>query len=84
MALKEKNLPPADDLVDVLLSHLDIQESAIEEFCKQESIEFVSLTQPLRQNIAQGLQAYYTYDQHWTPIGQKIAAETLFNSVFKK
>lgn len=84
MALKEKNLPPAPELVDILLSHLDIQESAVEEFCKMESIEFVSLTQPLRQNITEGLQAYYTYDQHWTPIGQKIAAETLFNSVFKK
>lgn len=77
MALKGKNLPPADKLLDVLLPRLDVQESAVRDFCRTESIEFISLTEPLRRIIAEGAQAYFTYDQHWTPLGHKIVAETL-------
>jgi len=77
MALKEKTLPPADKLLDVLLPRLDVQESAVRDFCSTESIEFISLTEPLRRTIAEGAQAYFTYDQHWTPLGHKIVAETI-------
>ena len=77
MSLKEDNLPPAGELMETVIRHLSIQESVIEEFCRQESIEFVTLTEPLRQKILEGQQAYFTYDQHWTPIGQQVAAETL-------
>jgi hypothetical protein len=77
MALKGKKLPPADKLLDVLLPRLDVQEFAIRDFCRTESIEFISLTEPLRRIIAEGAQAYFTYDSHWTPIGHKIVAETI-------
>ncbi len=77
MALKEKNLPPAEELMDIVFALLDVKESAVEEFCRQQSIEFVSLTEPLRQKISEGQQAYFTYDQHWTPIGHEVAANTL-------
>jgi len=77
MALKENKLPPADKLLDVLLPRLNVQESAVRDFCRTESIEFISLTEPLRRIIAEGAQAYFTYDQHWTPIGHKIVAETI-------
>ncbi len=77
MALKENKLPPADKLLDVLLPRLDVQESAVRDFCRTESIEFISLTEPLRRTIAEGAQAYFTYDQHWTPLGHQIVAETL-------
>ncbi len=78
MALTERNLPPAEELKDTVLAHLGVKESAIEEFCQQQSIEFVSLTKPLRQKISEGQQAYFTYDQHWTPIGHEAAADTLY------
>jgi len=77
LALKEKNLPPAKELMEAVLSHINTAESATEEFCRQNSIEFVSLTEPLRKGIAAGLQLYFTYDQHWTPLGQQTAADTL-------
>jgi hypothetical protein len=77
MALKGKKLPPADKLLDVLLPRLDVQEFAIRDFCRSESIEFISLTEPLRRTIAEGAQAYFAYDSHWTPIGHKIVAETI-------
>jgi len=77
MALKQKNLPPADKLLDVLLPRQEVQESAVREFCAAESIEFASFTEPLRRATAEGAQTYFTYDQHWTPLGHKIVAETL-------
>ena len=77
MALKEDNPPPVAELMETTLKHLLIQESVVEEFCRGRSIEFVSLTEPLRQKILEGQQAYFTYDQHWTPIGHEVAAETL-------
>ena len=46
---------------------------------RQQAIEFVSLTQPLRKGISSGEQAYFTFDQHWTPVGQEIVAEVLNN-----
>jgi hypothetical protein len=77
MALKGKKLPPADKLLDVLLPRLDVQESAVRDFCSTESIEFISLAEPLRRTIAEGAQAYFTYDEHWTPLGHQIVAETI-------
>jgi hypothetical protein len=68
---------PADKLFDVLLPRLNVQESAVRDFCRTESIEFISLTEPLRRIIARGVQAYFTYDQHWTPLGHQIVAETI-------
>lgn len=78
MSLKGKNLPPAEELMNVVLARLGVKESAVEEFCRQQSIEFVSLTEPLRRKISEGRQAYFTYDQHWTPIGHEVAADTLY------
>ncbi len=83
MALKQKSLPPADKLIDVLLTRHNVQESAVEDFCRTESIEFLSLTRPLRKATAQGTQTYFTYDQHWTPLGHKIVAETISQHILK-
>jgi len=83
MALRERKLPPADELLDTLLRRLDVQESAVRGFCRAESIEFLSLTEPLRKGIAQGTQTYFTYDQHWTPLGHEIVAETISQYIAK-
>ena len=77
MALKQKKLPPADILLDTLIPRLDVQESALEDFSRAESIEFITLTEPLRRAIADGSQTYFTYDQHWTPLGHEVVADTL-------
>ena len=47
------------------------------QFCRQEAIEFISLTEILRQQMLAGRQAYFTYDQHWSPEGHRIVAEYL-------
>lgn len=77
MSLKASNLPPINKLIDTVLTRLDIKESAVKKFCRQESIEFVSLTEPLREGITLGRQLYFTYDDHWTPIGHEVVANTM-------
>ena len=77
MALKASNLPSADKLMDTVMARLDVKESEVKKLCQQESIEFISLTEPLREGIAQGRQLYFTYDDHWTPIGHEVVANTI-------
>jgi hypothetical protein len=79
MSLKAKSLPEPDELMEKLYLRLEAHESIIAELCKKDSIEFISLTEPLQQEMLKGRQVYYTYDQHWTPLGQLVAAETLTN-----
>jgi hypothetical protein len=81
MALKAKKLPPADRLKNTVLSRLDIEEFAVKEFCRQESIEFISLTESLRRGTALGRQLYFTYDDHWTPLGHETVANTINNYI---
>jgi len=78
LSLKADDLPPPVELKRTLLSRLEVEETIFADFCRQESIEFLSLTQALQQQILAGRQAYFTYDQHWTPLGQQIAAETVW------
>ena len=77
MALKEKKLPPVNKLKETVLARLDNEEQVFKEFCEKESIEFVSLTVPLRNDAAVGQQVYFTYDDHWTPIGHEVVANTI-------
>jgi len=77
LAFGEKSLPPADEFLDELIKRLDTRESALAEFCRAESIEFCSLTRPLQQQMLAGEQVYFTYDQHWTPIGNRVVADVV-------
>lgn len=81
MALRESKLPSADKIKDEVLSRLEIEEQMFKEFCQKESIGFVSLTDSLRHNIALGEQLYFTYDDHWTPIGHEVVANTISNFI---
>ncbi len=75
MALDGKGeLPPGPELIRRLVERADGRESVVRDCCERESVIFVSLTEPLREACAQGRQAYFTYDQHWTPLGHEVAA----------
>ena len=78
MALKEDKLPAPEKAMEVMVERAEVQEEAMADFCRGEGIDFVSLTRSMREAIAAGRQAYYTYDQHWTPLGQEIAADTIY------
>ncbi len=77
LAYKEKKLPPADELKQGIYSNLDSQENVIRAFCEEQGMRFVSTTKPLQKKSVLGVQPYYTYNQHWTPDGNRIVAETI-------
>jgi hypothetical protein len=79
MSLKMKNLPPVGEITDFVCKNLDSKESVVAEFCNAQSIGFLSLTKPLQDAIKSGKQAYFTYDQHWTPVGHSIVADAAFD-----
>jgi hypothetical protein len=73
-----KKLPPAAEFIDILFRGLEVQEAVVSEFCKKNSIEFISTTQELRKRVSQGKQMYFTYDTHWTPLGHRAVAEVIY------
>ena len=81
MALKRKDLPPGEELVSEVIDRVGGLESIMEEYCRGKGIEFVSLTGPLREGMLAGRRAYFTYDQHWSPEGHRIAAEFLSQTI---
>jgi len=68
---------PAEEFKAKLYKNLDNQESVFLDWCKNKSVECISLTKPLQEATENGQQTYYTYDQHWTPVGNQVAAETV-------
>jgi len=74
-ALRAKSaLPDPQRFLKTLPIKMDTYETVAQQWCAEEGIEFISLTPPLRQAAALGRQIYYTYDQHWTPVGHEVVA----------
>ena len=71
----KKELPEPATFLANLLDRVDAKESVVRQWCERESIPIVSVTEALRRVAVEGRQVYYTYDQHWTPEGQQVAAD---------
>ncbi len=52
-------------------------ERVVADYLESRDIEFISLTAPLRDAALSGRQTYFTYDQHWSPDGHRVVADTL-------
>lgn len=76
-SLKKLGLPAPKEFKKKLYDRLDSQENVLREFCQSQGIGFVSATAALQSLAARGRQVYYTYDQHWTPLGHVVVAEEL-------
>ena len=79
--LKTRDIPGPDAFMQQLFAGLDAMETVTREFCETESIPFVTFTPALRAAAAAGRQVYYTYDQHWTPIGHEVVTDALLDSL---
>lgn len=74
-----KNIPdPATFKTDVF-NWLQSQETVFMDFCLEQKIECVSPTKELVAATKSGQQTYFTYDQHWTPEGNKVVAQVIGN-----
>ncbi len=56
-------------------------EKVVGEYFRDRGIMFVSLTEPLRAAARDGVQTYFTYDQHWTPDGHRVVAEEMLRAL---
>jgi hypothetical protein len=74
VAYRKSRLPPADEFKQQVKANLDSQQEVIMDFCAQQRIECLALTDALRSATAAGQQTYFSYDQHWTPLGNAVAA----------
>jgi len=70
-------LPEPREFLRNLVKNADAREEVVGEWCRRQAIPFVSLTGALREAVVQGKQAYFTYDQHWTPDGHEVVAQTV-------
>lgn len=77
-------LPEGEEFLRTLLIRLDAREQVIAEWCARDGIKFLSLTEPLRRAALSGRQVYYTYDQHWSPEGHAVAAETIASTLTRE
>jgi len=70
----KRELPPVEEFIGVLSSRIEAREGVVRAWCEKSGIAFLSLTPALRDAVDAGRQAYYTYDQHWTPEGHEVTA----------
>jgi len=81
VALKQKDVPDAGRLKEILKRRMAVQYDAFEKFCLENDIEFIDLIETLKKAGLSGSQTYFTYDQHWTPEGHKVVAEYLAKTI---
>jgi len=75
-AYKSEHLPAAEAFKQQVFSNLDSEQQVVMDFCQQQ-VDCLALTDALRNASASGQQTYFTYDQHWTPLGHVVAASAI-------
>lgn len=73
----KRDLPEPAEFMQTLFRHLDAKESLVRKWCDDNQVAMISLTEPLRDSVRQGQQAFYTYNEHWSPIGHAVAADAV-------
>ncbi len=71
------DLPEPREFLETLVTHVEARERVIKQWCQRESIPFVGLTSALREAMSRSEQVYFSYDQHWTPLGHEVVAGVL-------
>jgi membrane protein implicated in regulation of membrane protease activity len=74
---RKSRLPPPAEFKQQVKDNLDSEQDVVMEFCARQQIECLALTDALRNATASGRQTYFSYDQHWTPVGNAVAANAI-------
>ncbi len=72
-----RSKPEPDTYKQHIGETLPSQEQVFMDHCRKVDVACLSLVPALRQATASGIQTYFTYDQHWSPSGNRIVAETI-------
>lgn len=70
-------LPTGGSFRQHMLARFDVQENTLRDWCAARGIPFVSTTATLREAVASGIPAYFTFDPHWTAEGHAVVARRL-------
>ena len=76
-----KDLPEPEVLAARLYEGTQVRRRVFQEYCRENGIAFINLTEPLREETRKGVQTYYTFDQHWTPDGHEVVARYLSETI---
>lgn len=76
-AYQMDNLPEAEQFKNNVFEWMGNEEQVFTDYCSEQHFQCLGLTTYLQEATAQGQQLYYTYDQHWTPEGNKVVADVL-------
>lgn len=79
--LKIGDIPDAETFTKELFDNMNVVKDQISEFCRENNLEFVDPSDLLRQEMQKGNQVYFTYDQHWTPPGNRLTAEKIAETI---
>jgi hypothetical protein len=75
---QEKHLPPPREFKQRVFDSLDNEQQVFLDECAASHMQCLGMTQALRDAAAEGKQVYFTYDQHWTPDGNRVVADALY------
>jgi len=70
-------LPEPREFAQELKRNVEAREQVVAKWSAQEGIPFLGLSSPLRKAATASTQVYYTYDQHWTPLGHEVVAHAV-------
>jgi len=76
-AYHETDLPDAETFKRNVFAWMDNEQDVFLETCAAQGFHCYSLTEALQRATARGEQVYYSYDQHWTPEGNRVVADAL-------
>lgn len=71
------SLPEPDVFKRELYQRLDSQVNVVMDWCEQRGLRCLNLTPALTEASGNGIQTYFTYDQHWTPDGNRVVADAI-------
>jgi len=76
-ALRANDLPAANAFLGMLFARISTMRSVVARWCREQGVIMIDPTDALREHAVAGQQVYYTYDQHWTPIGHDVVASVV-------
>lgn len=72
-----RSLPEPELFKKEIMQRLDSQASVFMDWCRDRDQRCLDLTPALTRATAAGIQTYFTYDQHWSPDGNRVVADAI-------
>ncbi|HDS85582.1 MAG TPA: hypothetical protein ENN97_10365 [Phycisphaerales bacterium] len=81
LSTRISDLPEPKEFAAKIKEGTQVRERVFRQYCDENGIAFISLTEQLRRQTRNGVQTYYSFDQHWTPDGHEAVANYLSETI---